>query len=310
MRRFFRQLFILLMAVLSTQLLLWWLLPVDWNHYFAAIIDKNNLLDETESPKVVLVGGSNLACGVDTERMQQALQLPVVNMGLHGDLGLRYMLTEVRDRLQSGDRVVVVPEYEQFFGLLDGNVALVKVVHYFPRSARFIRTPGQWWRFALCSFDFIQGNLKYWLEEISGVERDDRYDMYQRKGFSPYGDLISHLDRPVFDWHYGDYQPLRSDTYDPAAARVLALFAQEMQRRGVKIVMLFPCYEQERLGRNRTALQLLIKDLQRLQVPVLGAPEDYAFPRACFYDTEYHLNRSGRDRRTEKMIHDLCLERW
>ncbi len=305
MRRFIRQLLILTSAVLATQLFLWWVLPVDMNHYFAAIIDKHHRLDSAESPKLVLVGGSNLACGVDSERMQQALQQPVVNMGLHADLGLRFMLAEVRDRLLPGDRVVVVPEYEQFFGIMNGNVSLVKVVHYYPRSARYIRTPGQWWRFAVHSFDFIQGNLKYWLEEISAVRRDDRYDIYQRRAFSPYGDLLSHLDQPPFDWHYGDYQPLRIDRYDPAAARVLASFAQEMQRRGVGMVMLFPCYEQERLGRNRAALQVVIKDLQRLRVPVVGTPDDYAFPRACFYDTEYHLNRRGREQRTDKMIADV-----
>jgi hypothetical protein len=305
MYRFIRQLLCFILAVMLAQLVLWFLLPMDMNHYFAAIIDKNRLLDQAVSPKVVLVGGSNLACGVNSERLQIALHKPVVNMGLHADLGLRYMLEEVRDRLHDGDWVVVVPEYEQFFGFLDGNVGLVKAVHYYPPSAHFIRTPRPWWRFAIYSFDFIQGNLKYWLEEICGVERDGRYEIYQRKGFSPYGDLISHLDRPDFDWQYGAFQALRVEKYDNRAVRLLAQFSQEMQQRGVRVVILFPCYEQDRLGQNRAALHVLLQDLRAEKVPVLGSPEDYAFPRSCFYDTEYHMNRSGREKRTNKMIQDL-----
>jgi hypothetical protein len=305
MHRFIRQILFFVMVVLLTQLMLWWLLPTDLNHYFAAIIDKNRLLDQAGSPKIVLVGGSNLACGVNTERLQSALHEPVVNMGLHADLGLRYMLEEVRERLQRGDCVVIVPEYEHFFGLLDGNVALVKAVHYYPRSARFIRTPRQWWRFVFYSFDFIQGNLKYWLEEISAVDRDARYEIYQRQGFSSCGDLLSHLDRPDFDWRHGTFQPLRADRYDPRTVQVLAQFGRDMRQRGVQMVMLFPCYEQDRLGLNRSALQVLLKDLQAENVPVLGPPADYAFPRSCFYDTEYHMNRRGREKRTDKMIEDL-----
>jgi hypothetical protein len=305
MHRFIRLILFFIFAVLLTQLFLWWLLPTDLNHYFAAIIDKNRMLAQAGSPKLVLVGGSNLACGVNSERLQSGLHKPVVNMGLHADLGLRYMLEEVRDRLFSGDGVVIVPEYEHFFGLLDGNVALVKAVHYYPPSARFIRTPQQWWRFLLYSFDFIQGNLKYGLEEATGVARDERYEIYQRKGFSSCGDLLSHLDRPEFDWRYGAFHALRAEEYDGRAVQFLAEFGREMQQRGVRMVMLFPCYEQDRLDRNQAALQVLLHDLQAEKVPVLGHPSDYAFPRAFFYDTEYHLNRRGREKRTEKMIQDL-----
>lgn len=35
------------------------------------------------SPKVILVGGSNVAFGLDSEIIQHQLEVPVVNMGLH-----------------------------------------------------------------------------------------------------------------------------------------------------------------------------------------------------------------------------------
>jgi hypothetical protein len=38
---------------------------------------------------------------------------------------------------------------------------------------------------------------------------------------------------------------------------------------------------------------------------VISKPDDYCFPKSYFYDTAYHLNASGRELRTEKLICDI-----
>ncbi|HVD61344.1 MAG TPA: hypothetical protein VNC11_10775, partial [Gemmatimonadaceae bacterium] len=65
------------------------------NNYLAAVLEKDRLIRNTPSPKVILVGGSNLAFGIDSKLMQDSLGLRVVNMGLYAKLGLRYMLAQV-----------------------------------------------------------------------------------------------------------------------------------------------------------------------------------------------------------------------
>jgi hypothetical protein len=89
----------LILAVLA---FLWLLLPVDQDHYFAATIDKHQRLAQTPSPKVVLVGGSNLACGGGHGKTGAGNRLSGGNMGLHADIGLAYMLAEVRGHLAAG----------------------------------------------------------------------------------------------------------------------------------------------------------------------------------------------------------------
>ena len=37
-------------------------------------------------------------------------------------------------------------------------------------------------------------------------------------------------------------------------------------------------------------------------LPVLGSPEDFVLDSANFYDTKYHLNATGRQLRTAKLI--------
>ena len=40
-----------------------------------------------EEPKIILIGNSNLAFGIDSEKIENSVGMPVVNLGLHGSLG-------------------------------------------------------------------------------------------------------------------------------------------------------------------------------------------------------------------------------
>src|SRR5215212_5179389 len=84
--------------------------------YIAAVLEKDRLIRDTPSPKIILVGGSNLAFGIDSHMLEDSLGVHVVNMGLYAKLGLRYMLAQVKPYIRKGDLVLVVPEYDQFFG--------------------------------------------------------------------------------------------------------------------------------------------------------------------------------------------------
>ena len=66
--------------------------------------------------RLLLTGGSNLAFGVDSSRLQAATARETINLGLHGGLGLALMVHEVEDGARPGDLVLLIPEYEHFFG--------------------------------------------------------------------------------------------------------------------------------------------------------------------------------------------------
>ncbi len=112
----------------------------------AAVIDKHSRLRTCKSPKVVFIGGSNVLVGIDSSSVQEALQRDVVNMGLGISLGLRYQLEEVRDDIGSGDLLVVMPEYCNFYFLpkdvtnahLNGSSDLIHLLQVYPYSWRWI----------------------------------------------------------------------------------------------------------------------------------------------------------------------------
>ncbi len=80
--------------------------------YVNALIDKHVLLSEPREPKIVIIGGSNVAFGMDSRVLQEELGRPVVNAGLHAGIGLEYMLRDVEGYLSAGDVLVVIPEYD------------------------------------------------------------------------------------------------------------------------------------------------------------------------------------------------------
>ena len=73
----------------------------------AALLDKTERLRSIDEPKLILIGNSNLAFGVDSEKIQEALGMPVVNMGLHGGLGNAFLENMVKLDISEGDIVVV-----------------------------------------------------------------------------------------------------------------------------------------------------------------------------------------------------------
>src|SRR5437879_5998760 len=106
-------------------------------NYLAATVDKHRRLAQTRPPRVILVGGSNLALGIQSDRLEVALGRPVVNMGLAQGLGLEFMLNEVQAAIGSGDTVVLSVEYNLLTGDYD-KLALQQVISYRPGNIRYL----------------------------------------------------------------------------------------------------------------------------------------------------------------------------
>ncbi len=104
---------------------------VQRSSFLAGAIEKHKLLSTTPSPRLILVGGSNVAFGFDSEYLSRVLKLPVINMALHGGLGLRFALNEVAPYIRKNDLIVVAPEYPQFDDP-NGDLTLLQLLSVYP----------------------------------------------------------------------------------------------------------------------------------------------------------------------------------
>ena len=63
--------------------------------YLQAYNKKCQLLEDAPAPRIIFVGGSNLAFGLDSQRIKDSLNINVINYGLHAGIGLKYMIDDI-----------------------------------------------------------------------------------------------------------------------------------------------------------------------------------------------------------------------
>ena len=89
------------------------LIPAQYELTFlGALAPKYERLNAIEEPKVILVGGSSTAFGLDSALLEESVGMPVVNFGLYATLGTKLMLDLSRDGIGEGDIVVLAPEID------------------------------------------------------------------------------------------------------------------------------------------------------------------------------------------------------
>jgi hypothetical protein len=280
------------------------------NSYVAAVLEKDRLIRTTPSPKIILVGGSNIAFGIDSKAIQDSLGMSVVNMGLYAKLGLKYMLVQVQPYIRPGDVVIVIPEYDQFFGdYANGDNTLSTALRYAPpdRIPDFIR-----------SYSIIDVVLRPRVESArrafleaaaAAVGMKDQFfpsdtnTLYNRNSFNRYGDVVAHLGKkganpdsifvkplpPMKDFNLATLDELNGMEAKASEERAHAYF-------------MFPSYIDRSYKMNVAAIDSLRLKLSGSQMPIVGTATDFVYPGRFMFDSRYHLNSLGREIRTRKMI--------
>ncbi len=304
----------------------WLFAPPCYNghSYLASIIDKHNALEKAHSPKIVFVGGSNLALGLDSAALSKATGEDVVNMGVSRLFGLRYCLEEVKDFIHPDDTIVVVPEYENFYGEMNGSSHLMNVPLMMPQAIPWVwrayaTSPKRigdlgsdlvgvltfkwsWWR---------KHSLEYLKHPNCPLSAKNLFnpaepDNFTRENFTASGDFVGHLNAKPPALKYFKFCDGLSANLDPSPAGVLNSFASFARTHGARVVLMPPPLPRQVYREHKKEVESVYQFcLQNLDFPVIAAPERYLFASKDFYNSLYHLNGAGRERRTDLVLQDL-----
>lgn len=281
----------------------------------AATNEKQQLLEQQSSARIILVGGSNLNFGIVSSEIERRTGYHPVNMGLNVGDGLAFMLKNVSPWLKRGDVVVVSPEYEHFGDFFNGKGEfLYAEVEHRPSMIKAF-TLGNYLE-VLDKGHIIAGSiLRYTVQRRGNTVRQmlaNQDNPYRRDAFNQYGDLagrthqISWLKKDTFigtaDLHITPEKIKR-------AINRLNEFKDECQQQGVQVFYSFPPIPQEILERHGPVIREVATELQRrLQFTILNTPEELTFPLENFFDGVYHLTAEGSEQRTNQLI-DKLLEK-
>jgi len=278
---------------------------------------KMDRLKSLQSPRILLIGDSNLAMGIDSERIEQELGHPVCDMGMGRRYGLYFVLREIHKHVQPGDILVYSPAYKQFFVKPWGNGKLLL------EHAEVVPEAWSWYHkkqkmLVLKAIpETLAKSFRFLLRSIRGVKHSERR-LFTVNALNEYGDIVAHLtaDSPEkvtanvaggeITWpdylNVNEYQWKHTRVH-PVAMKILERFFTAWHNRGATAFITFEPIRQWELDENGDKFETILSALRDLQnVNILGLPEHFTFGEEHFFDYLNHMNREGRQLRTEKMI--------
>lgn len=268
--------------------------------YLAAYIDKLERENSISEPKIILMGDSNVAYGIRSNMLEEAIGMPVVNMGLHGGLGQTFCMDLAKEGINEGDIVVIMPAYYSYAdGLKDGTLAWMMLEN---KLALIFNV-------RICDFPaLIKGFPAYFKRAVECWENGLGGSEHMRESFNHYGDISAASDTNIMEEGW-----LPTDTFEKEINIELMDYYNEynrfVQKKGAQMVMAsMPIINLMIDGRLDEVILRQEGVIEKLDFPVISDWRDYVYPAEYFYDTNYHLNDRGSLVRTQQLIDDI--KKW
>lgn len=271
-------------------------LPVNTDNYNYEHIIKMHRLDTLASPRLIFIGGSNIAFGLNSARISDSLDINVQNAAVHAGIGLRYMLDEITVRVRKGDIVVVMPEYSQFDKIYNGDDAgtLTDVVVYGDGSG-WSRLNSQQLLNVISGFpSHIKGRRRI---DLDRAVRNNGY-VYATRNFNEYGDEAAHRSRPPQKLSVSKYKlEIDMEIISEMAAKI-----KDIQAKGARVILLWPITIESNFNAGREALGDVADALGACGISFDSSPDYLVEPDSLAYDTPYHMSGPAVEDVTDKII--------
>lgn len=259
---------------------------------------KINRLKHLEGRRIIFIGGSNLSFGLDSRIIEDSLGLYPVNLGLHASLGLKFIIESSKEYIKEGDIIVIAPEYVHFYkGLNRGSEELLRMG--LDVDQRY---------FNHMNISQIYNSLEFLPKYVYSKFKPKEYGEFSKskyysvKSFNSYGDAVAH-------WpdEGKDFEPFGELTgeLNTNVIEYLYNYNLHMMEKGAKVFISFPVYQRSSYDNSLLQIMNLEEQIYMKGFKVIGSAERYAFPDSLFFNTPYHLNRTGVTMRTNYLIEDL-----
>ena len=277
----------------------------DPDHYFAGSRIQLGLLKNTPSPRIILVGGSNVSFGIDAELMQRSLGIPVINDGLHAGLGV-VPLRELQEYLRPGDTVIISLEYQLFANqdVMDGDLAFLSDwIEYSPSRIKYLDNP--WKKAPALYATMLQRKVNRQINTyLFGGSLDEVRNVFVGTQYNLNGDFIGHLNQVSTPRRKISFEPYPVSIVQNEIFIVLEEFDQIAREKGAKVYFEAPASRKsncDTTGETSLANFFQLFD-ERSSIPLLTPLHELCLPDKYFFDTAYHLNAEGRQVRTQRLI--------
>jgi hypothetical protein len=269
---------------------------------------KLEVAESIASPKILLVGGSNVRFGFSAEQIERETGVPAVNLALSADLGVDYLLYLTRSVAKPGDTVVLALEYNFYDSdelVTSANAAMalwrdVGWVSHLPAEqiVLWVRNIRLWHLgFALRSA------LKPPLFQLPVGVFGGRGDHVLNAPTPETVKMIARLERePAFNFVV---------KRNRIVTRSIAEFGDWAKSHGVTVIAAWPTLYRKQVDWNTfPAFERDVRAFyQEIGATVIGSPEDGMLAADKLFDSAWHANADGTRARTTRLIEQLRARR-
>lgn len=263
--------------------------------YYGELAMMAERLQTAQGRKIVVIGNSAVAFGVDTAQMEDALRADgydytVCGFGLYGSLGTRLMLDLAEESIGAGDIVLFMPELnKQALSLYFSAKEAWYALH--GHEALFLRLSPE-----------LQGKLlggyAAFVAESVQLKRSDELPsasgVYARASFDERCDLKNNLrEINTLDGLVDENNPILLDAmqYDAAFVDFANDWASRILQKGAGMYYCFSPMNEAAVQGDATSLYDAVENL--FTFPVLGDVQDSLMEAGWFFDSNFHLNSAG-----------------
>ncbi len=277
------------------------------NTIYGELDDKFELLRNTEGEKIIVIGGSSVAFGLDSKALSENTGMPVVNFGLYAAIGTKAMLELSLAGIGKGDVVVLAPELdrqtlssyfsaEHILPAIDGDYSML------PRFG------------ADSLLSILGGSFKFAQDKLTLANSPpDPAGIYNSKNFNEYGDIKAGLrDGNIMQLYYDPATSidLSADIVEAEFIDYINDYIKTVERKGAKVYFSYCPMNEAALaegsdGNSIAEFESFLK--KNIKCEFISSIENYIYDKAYFYDTNYHLNDTGVKLRTAYLSEDILI---
>lgn len=277
--------------------------------FYGALDEKYERLHTTEGEKIVVVGGSSVAFGLDSEALEAYTGMPVVNFGLYAALGTKLMLDLSDSAIGEGDIVILAPELDPQTLSMYFNPDTTLLALEDDMSMLLDIPSEHYGDLLIASWDFVGKKLRM----LSGSVSDE--GVYRSEYFNSYGDFVYPRYGNVMELYYDTGVPvdlcldsMRED-FDTFLDYLNGYIASCEDKGATVYFSYCPMNERGIISTEEEARAFFEYLEENIDCEFISSPEDYILGAGYFFDTNFHLNLVGVQVRTLRLGYDIKIAR-
>jgi len=271
---------------------------------------KETSAEKITGNKIVIVSGSNSLFGFNSKKLENHWNIPVTNNAVHAGLGLQYILNKSQKVLNRGDIVILPIEYD--FYQSDGKPSGTYSDYILSRDVMYFQNLSLIDKFMVISRLSVNRLHKGLIFHFNNKLPPTK-GVYGVQNINSYGDQINIEVEKMTKREFTVLNTLSPGLI--STPEISSDFIQTMDKyidwaknNDVCIIAMPPNYMFFNEYKEKKYMEFLsnIKSFYDFKgVPFLGNPSEYMFDKKFYFNTIYHLNDDGVQKRSLQVINDI-----